>query len=246
MNLNAYHGAPGISSSNLRLLAESPVHLDNKHLFKLDSPALVFGNVVHKMILEPEDFENVYITAPIVDLRTNKGKDELTVFKAENADKIIVSADDIAKAERMAANVKAIAGNLLTRGKAEQSFLVDDDGLTYKCRPDYLREDLGLAIDIKTTSDASDYGMKKSVANYQYHWTAYWYLKVLNLAGLNITRYLFCFVESSPPYMVRLRELSQQSLNSAEQEIETLLAHYRHYKLTGKASIFKTLTGFGE
>lgn len=246
MNIKDYHATPGISSSNLRLLAESCIHLDKKELFQAESPALDFGSLVHKLILEPDDFDQEFVIAPKFNLRTNAGKDEEAAFKAANEAKTIVTQDDFERARKMANNALGIAGGLLNGGQPEQSFFAEEDGLVMKCRPDYLREDLSLAIDIKTTSDSSEFGLKKSVANYRYDWNAYWYLKVLRLAGLNITRYLFLFVDSSSPHLVKLRELSGESMAKAEAEVENLLLHYRQYKLTGKAAIFKILPGFGE
>lgn len=245
MSNEDYHAAPGISSSGLQYLDESVLHFDNKHLFQANSTAFTFGSLVHKLILEPGDFAKEFAVSPKFDLRTNAGKEGKAEFEKTNQGKTVVNDDDLATAQRMAANCMAIAGNLFRHGEAEQSYFADDNGLTLKCRPDYYIKQLGIVVDVKTTADCTEYGIKKTIANYRYTWSAVWYMKVLRMLGLPAERFMFVFIDKSAPHMVRIREIDPLSLEFAAIEVEALLEKYRQYKQTGKADFYKVITPFG-
>ena len=244
MDNATYHATEGISSSNLKLLDESVLHLKNKDLFKLSGSHFDFGSLVHSLILEPEKTDDEFIQEIKVDARTKAGKEAKEAFKAKTAGKIIISNDDYLKANIMAKNVLSIAGNLLKNGKAEQSYFANEDDLLIKCRPDYYIESAGILVDVKTTADISEYGLKKSITNYHYNWSAVFYLKVLRLLGLKANRFIFVFVEKSQPHMVKIRELSEQELEDSDYEMEMMLSKYKEFIKTGKASVVKEIESF--
>lgn len=246
MTNEEYHAAPGISSSNLSLLAESPMHLANKECFHRESEAFDFGNLVHCLVLEPDKVFDRYAVPPKLDLRTKIGKADKKKFEQENADKIYIKHDDYLLAGNMTLNVLKIAGGLLTGGSAEKSYFADDDGVIVKCRPDYYIEQAGIVVDIKTTADISEFGLRKSITNYNYHWSAAWYLRVLNILGLPATKFIFVFVEKSQPHMVKVRELTNETLSDANADIEAMMENYRDYLKTGDATMIKRIALFGE
>ena len=239
-----YHAAPGISASNLEYLEESVLHLEKKHLFTLSSPALDLGALVHALVLEPELVKTGFFILPKLDLRTNAGKAQKKELEDANQDKILISEDDYQTALIMRRNVLALAGNLFKQGEAEQSFFADDEGLLLKCRPDFYIERLATVIDLKTTADISEYGLKKTIASYRYDRAAVFYPKVLRLLGLEAQRFIFVFVESKPPHLVKIRDIHPNALELAEVEVEALLDKYRAYKLSGKADLYKTILPF--
>lgn len=59
----AYHALAGVSASDLRLLEKSPLHLENKSLFKLEGKTFVLGSLVHKMVLEPDEIGTEFVCA---------------------------------------------------------------------------------------------------------------------------------------------------------------------------------------
>jgi hypothetical protein len=246
MSSRDYHAAPGISSSNLALLSESALHLDNKDLFKNESEAFNFGSLVHSLVLEPHKTMDEFIVMPSLDGRTKEGKAAKAEFESMAEGKVIVSAGDFTTAERMASNVLAIAGGLFQNGVAEHSFFADDDDLLIKARPDYYIEQAGVLVDVKTTSDISEFGIRKSITNYRYHWSASWYMRVLNTLSLPAKKFIFVFVDKAAPHMVKIRELTPNTLESAHYEIESMLDKYRAFKATGKADIVKEIAIFGE
>lgn len=245
MTNSEYHSAGGVSSSNLKLLKESPVHLACKDLFKFgDSNTFSFGSLVHSLILEPHKTADEFVVMPVMDGRTKEGKAAKEVFEADAQGKSVIKAEDYLSATTMAVNVLSIAGGILRDGVAESSYFADDDGVIVKCRPDYYIEQHGLIVDIKTTNDISEYGIRKSITAYNYHYSAAWYLRVLNLLGLPAKKFVFVFVEKSAPHMVKIRELKPESLESAHYDIDKMLAGYREYLLNGTAKIMHETSAF--
>lgn len=242
-----YHAAPGISSSQLKLLEESPLHLHHAHLFKFEqNESMAFGTLVHSMTLEPDTIDDVYIVKPNVDGRTKDGRDALALFEARAFSKTPVSDSDYRKAMAMAKNTQAIAGGLLI-GNPEHSFFVEENGLTLKCRPDLFNPETGLVIDLKTTSDITETGLRKSMSAYRYDRQAAFYLKVLRLAGHHPRQFIFIFVSSTAPYLVKVRELSPGVLERADYEIEMLMESYTDYLASpDEPNLIKTIALFEE
>lgn len=245
MTNSEYHAAGGVSSSNLKLLKESPVHLACKDLFKFgDSSSFSLGSLVHSLILEPDKTTEEFAVMPSYDGRTKEGKAIKEAFEESAAGKVVIKAEDYLIAEKMALNVRSIAGGILREGVAESSYFADDDGVLVKCRPDYYIEEHGLVIDVKTTSDISEFGIRKSITAYNYHYSAAWYLRVLNLLGLPAKKFVFVFVEKTAPFMVKIRELKPQSLEAAHFEIDVMLDSYREYLSSGTAKIMHETSAF--
>ena len=238
-----YHAAPGISSSDFRLLELSPLHLENKELFKLEGAQFDLGSLVHKMVLEPDDVLGEFAPEDFPGCELNKNSKAYKEAKADwmesVGDRTVVSKDVWFQANSMAFNVKAIAGNLFENGQAEESFFIEDDlfEVTRKCRPDYYREDIGVVIDLKTTKDGSAYGFSKSLYDYRYHRQASYYLSTLQMAGKKVDKFLFVTVETSKPYMVSVWEIDEASIEAGRANYENLLMQWQQYKQSGVASV---------
>ena len=107
MTEKEYRASEGISRSELWRLRESPEKF--KYLQEHPeepTPALVFGALVHKLVLEPETFEDEYAVAPDCDKRTKAGKEEWQAFVDKAGEKTVVTAADYEKAKEMADKVK--------------------------------------------------------------------------------------------------------------------------------------------
>jgi len=243
-----YHKAEGISSSDFRLLEKSPIHYENKELFKLSGKQFDLGSLVHKMVLEPSTVGEEFIKEDFEGADLNKNSKEYKEAKADFVARceglLVIPVDVWEQAEAMTKNVMAIAGGLLQEGVAEESFFVEDKtfDITRKCRPDFYREDLGLVIDLKTTGDGSEYGFSKSMYDYRYHRQASWYLNTLSMAGINAERFIFITVETKKPYMVDVWEIDPLSLEKGRENYTDLLIEYKRYKDKGIANIVKTIS----
>lgn len=199
-----YHSGEGVSKSDLDLIHHCPLkYRYSKDNPTIKTPASEFGSMVHKLILEPDDFGKEYAVAPNCDRRTKAGKEMYEVFSEALGEREAVSETDYECALSMR---KAILDNpraaaLLDGGETETSYYWNDEnmGALCKCRPD--KVNMNYIIDLKTTADASPEAFAKSVWNYRYHVQAAWYLDGYEKAtGIKPDGFIFIAVEKAPPY----------------------------------------------
>lgn len=230
MTNKEYHTRPEISKSDLDLLAKSPYHYKYKDEFeRKDSAALVLGSAAHKLILEPADFFNEFRIEPDVDKRTKEGKAIYNEFLANLGDKTAISGEtyDIVKQIANAVNSMRETAVFLRDGLAEQSYFSEIDGVAVKCRPDFFNENLGLCIDLKTTSDASAEGFVRSVASFNYHVQAAFYSDILKSLGKTVNNFLFIAVETKKPFMVGFYTLDEIAIDKGRERYKELLNLYK-------------------
>jgi hypothetical protein len=100
-----------------------------------------------------------------------------------------------------------------------------DDDTEYKTmlkvRPDAISRAHSVIIDLKTTADGSYSGFQKSIQNFYYHMSAAMYLEGVNqckpllneLGHFAYTKFVFICVESAPPYLTSVYELSPEYID---------------------------------
>ena len=109
MTEKEYRQHEGISRSQLWKIRESP----EKFKYAMEhpeepTPALLFGQMVHKLVLEPDTFDEEFIVAPEVDKRTKEGKAAWAQFEEDAAGRQIVKLADFQKAQDMVAALQAV------------------------------------------------------------------------------------------------------------------------------------------
>jgi hypothetical protein len=235
-----YHALPGISGSNLALLKESNRHLDNKHMFFANTPALIFGSLVHTFVLEPDEVTDRYVVLPTFEGKVKTGisiEEQKRQFYAENTEKTIIEKDVFARAERMARNVRGICGDIIDKGIKERSLFVEIDGLILKSRLDIDLEDVGDDYDLKTITlgnkDFSDSVIEHHIKRFGYHHSA----GLRNLArralGKPVRDNYLIFVNTGPGHMVRKIKMKRDWIHEAESEVHNLLEARRDYLTFG-------------
>ena len=213
MNNTDYHAHAAISKSHLDQVAKSPLHywaryLDPNRVVPEPTPAMAIGSAVHTHVLELDQWDARYVSAPDgIDRRTKAGKAEWEAFTAAATGRTVLPKADADLVMRMAQSVfshPAAAMLLALPGKAETTHMWTDaaTGLQCKCRPDWLTDDGRLLVDLKTTEDAGR-GFAKSIAQWRYHVQASWYLDGIEQAtGTRPEQFLFLCVEKKAPYAV--------------------------------------------
>jgi hypothetical protein len=209
-----YHRHAAVSKSHLDQVARSPLHywaryVDPNRVVPEPTPAMEIGSAVHTHVLELDQWDARYVTAPDgIDRRTKAGKAEWEAFQTAATGRTVLAKADAELVMRMGHAVwghPAAAALLHWKGKAETTHMWTDEatGLQCKCRPDWLTDDGKLIIDLKTTEDASPAGFRKSIANWRYHVQAAWYLDGLERAtGTRPDQFIFVVVEKKPPHAV--------------------------------------------
>ena len=99
MTEKEYREHPAISRSELWRMNESPEKFKwfKDHPIE-PTPALLFGQLTHKLLLQPESFNQEFVVAPAVDRRTKAGREEYDAFLSSVGNHTIVSQDDYDKA----------------------------------------------------------------------------------------------------------------------------------------------------
>ncbi len=248
MTNEQYHSSPGISASDFRLLEESVLHFENKQLFKLEGSHFTLGSLVHKMVLEADQIDEEFIKETFDGCDLNKNsktyKEAKAEFSKQSEGLEVVPVDVWQKAEKMASNVRAIAGGIFQGGVAEMSVFAEDGeyGITRKCRPDYFLEKEGVCIDLKTTADGSDRAFSRALIDFRYSLQAAWYIDTLRRAGKNAETFIFVTVETKKPYMVRIRELDVTAIVYGRELYKKLLNDYAIFKNTGVANVIGNIS----
>jgi len=233
-----YHRHSAVSKSHLDQVAKSPLHywaryLDPNRVIPEPTPAMAIGSAVHTHVLELDQWDARYVTAPEgINRRTNAGKAEWEAFETASTGRTVLSRTDAELVMRMGHSVfahPAAAMLLAMPGKAETTHMWTDEatGLQCKCRPDWLTDDGSLIVDLKTTEDASPAGFRKSIGNWRYHVQAAWYLDGIERAtGKRPEQFLFLCVEKRAPYAVAVyaadAEMIQIGAEAAARDLEVL------------------------
>lgn len=212
-----YHSRPELSSTEARMILDAPA----KYRWRKDNPPLLdpsdkfdVGSAVHSTVLGT-GYEVVVLDFP--DYRTKaaqQARDE-----ARDAGKVPVLTEKYAEVTAMAEAVlahPAARGLFGQDGAAEVSvFATDPDtGVDVRARFDYLPAIVPgrrvVAVDLKTTINASKRAFEKSVATYGYATQRAWYLDTLRWAAgpfEHAPELVFVAVEKEPPYLTAVHQL---------------------------------------
>jgi exodeoxyribonuclease VIII len=219
-NYEYHNELQAISKSDLDLIDKAPFIYHQKLMGEYsvnETDAMNFGSLVHTAILEPELLSGYVSDANFLEAggRTTKGyKSALEMFKALNPNTTVIKKEDFETLENIKKEVESnkLIQSLLSDGKAEQTVLWNEQGLDFKCRPDYMREWEGktLAIDLKTTKSCKDF--ERAIANFRYHVQAAHYTTGL----INILKkpvlFIFIVLEKEYPFGSRIIALDDMTL----------------------------------
>lgn len=212
-----YHAVRALSKSSAEALLRSPAHFYCAAETE-PTPAMMFGTLVHAMVLEPGTENRIAAVRPQWDARTKDGKALRDSWLAENHGKMAFTGEDWQRAKDCASAILAhpAARLLLDGGRAEVSIFWDDErtGVPCKCRPDYLRDDL-VIVDIKTTADASPEAFARTCARLNYHaGHAHYSAGVQAMYGEAPRSFILVAAEPEPPFGVAVYELDAEAVEA--------------------------------
>jgi hypothetical protein len=228
-----YHSSSGISRSGLLEFKRSPHHFWHKYMgeprdISSNTPALVLGNLVHTMVLEPEKFDDEYIVRPPMDRRTNAGKLAYNQFIGMSGGRAEVTLEqfDIAAEMRDAVSSNDLACDLLRDCKVEQSiyFTHAPTGIQVKCRPDAWNG--SIVVDLKTSASAHYRDFRGSVFKYGYAIQAAIIKLALHSIGIALEKFVFIVIEKDPPYPIGIYMLDDEVIDYGLAQFEKLILAY--------------------
>ena len=254
MNEKEYRAADGISRSELWKIHESPEKFKwaQEHP-EPPTPALIFGQLVHKLLLQPENFSDEFVIAPNVDRRTKAGREEWAKFEAENTEKTALSEDIYNIALKMVNDCLAAPYvKKLLAGQKEIPYFWTDDMTGEKCkvRLDCLTEvgDDLIIIDYKTTTNAETDTFIKSAIKYGYDFQAAMYIEGVKKCTGKKPRFVFIAQEKDPPYAVNIMQADELFIKRGYDSFRELLGTYHDCKINnnwfgylGKYNILNSL-----
>lgn len=255
MTEREYRQHEGIRRSELWKISESP----QKFRWAMDNPeppsqSLVFGAVVHKLLLEPETFDNEFAVMPNCDKRTKEGKEIYNAFlqSVQGKDIDIVTEDDYQVAQAMVDAAKdAPYVERLLNGEHEVGFFWNDEltGEPCKSRLDCLSSVNGkpIIVEYKTTADASTDEFMRSAVRYGYDFQAAMQIEALRY-GSDICKkhvedgverfdeptFVFIAQEKKPPYAVNVMSADKLFIERGREVFRELIGIYHDCKQTGE------------
>ena len=249
-----YRDIPAISRSELFLMAQSPEKFKYARENPSEpTPALLLGQVFHKMVLQPDTLTDEYAKCISVDRRTKQGKEEFDKFFDENKEKIIIGAEMWEKCSQMA---DAVAQNHLAKkllsGEKEVPFFWTDDltGEKCKCRADCITqiEDMTICVDVKSASDASSDAFMKAAIKHGYDLQAGMYTDGITRNINKDIRFVFLIVEKEPPYAINIMQADELFVKRGYDLFREYIGMYHECKQTdnwygylGKSGIINNL-----
>jgi len=150
--------------------------------------------------------------------------------------RIILSPDDYEKIQGMVNT--ALAHPVVKKYLVDQEYdtsvavtgIDPDSGEPIKGLIDVLPRSGKVAIDIKTTIDASPSGAVRAISKFTYFLQAAMYTDLLHMNGVNIKEFVFIFCEKSSPYAVGVYTLSSESIEQGRRDYKRLLKAYSECK----------------
>lgn len=232
ISFEEYAKNPRLNHSTLESYRKTAAHGRYYELNGIEeTAALKFGRCVHTAILEPSEYPSRVAVSPVVDRRTKEGKALWERFTSVNSHLEIITAEDNEAIEKIQEAVwsKDKAREFLVDALKEFSIYFRWEEVDCKARLDAYHES-GVALDIKTTLDASAESFARDIAARGYHRKAAFYLDALEAANLQANRFLFIAVEKSAPYGVAIYELDNDAIEQGRRENAEILARYKEAK----------------
>lgn len=261
IDIEDYHGGPGISKSGLDAIDRSPayfyaMHLDPARPEPKERAGQLEGSLAHCAILEPDEFGKRYVVIPTDAPRRptdaqwkakNPSKDSLEAmswwidFLENNPGKTVISAKEYDTAWRQSEAVRRLpdVAEALATGWAEESaYWIDPEtGELCRCRPDWNHPcgDAGtILLDVKTYSDASPAEFARQVARKRYHRQDAFYSDGYSIAsGREVLAFVFVAVETDYPFLASATMLDDAAREQGRIDYRRPLDLYAACKKSG-------------
>lgn len=234
-----YRRHPAISRSELWRIHESP----QKFQYFKEHPedptlALLFGQVFHKMALEPDTFLNEFAVMPDIDRRTKEGKQRLAEFLEQAENKTVAPSEMYEQAQAMCAALTAVsfAQKLLNGSREVPFFWVDElTGEECKCRVDCLNTQYSqpIVVDVKSATDASTDVFIRDAIKYGYDFQAAMYSEGVSKHLQQKPLFVFIVVEKTPPYAVNILQADELLLKRGRNIFRDCIETYHDCKMSG-------------
>lgn len=240
-----YHADPvpggSLSSTGARAILPpgTPAKFHYERRRKQHKRVWDIGSAAHSMTLGTGP-EIVIIDAD--SYRTKEAQEKRDSAWGDGKTPLLAAEYENALAMVMSVQHHPVAGPLFAKGTGtpEQSLFWVDEATDVWCRGrlDWVKPARTggrlIVADLKSTTDASEDAVCKTVANYGYHQQADWYLRGIQALGLHADpAFVFVFVEKTPPHQVHVVQLDAYTLQIAHAKNQRALQVYAECTATG-------------
>lgn len=227
-----YDATDAINWSTLNPYGRSPAHGLHASRFDPDKAPWRRGRASSMALFEPARFASEVV---VFDGRRDPRSKEWQAFQAEHAGKEILKPDEHAEVIAIAHAVRTHkdAGPMLTNGRGEVTVLWDCEGHKAKSMLDWLQNDGGWLVDVKTTRNASPESFGWSVKDFGYLGQAAFYVDAaFQVTGVR-RRFAFIAVESTPPHVCQVYRVAEDQLDKGRELYRRLLATWAKCRAEG-------------
>lgn len=230
-----YHAEVALSAGQLKYLNEKSVaHF--KHAMergkKPPTPAMKFGAMFHKAVLEGPEFLRLYKVMPEFTGLTKDGKmsAQSGVAKEKRAAWLLDQApgtiivEDMEEMDQITGMMESVLAHptvkvLMKDSQKELSGFFNLDGFRCKMRAD-IWTTLNRIVDLKTAMDSSSDGFSRSAWDNFYPIQAALYIKGANALGHRVDSFDYIVVEKEPPYVTEVYSAEVEFISSGDFFIE--------------------------
>lgn len=239
MSMDDYRRAEGVSASDLKNMQRSAAYAKLRPSTSTESQE--WGTAVHTAVLEPEQLVKRYRLDPMSPKggypagwrNTNDYKAQRGQLLAEPGVLGLLTAAEFDGLDQIAENValNEIGAKLhdLPGTRESSLFVADLEGITRKCRPDWLIPSARMIVDVKTAQDWRAPAFSRACLRYGYHLSAAYYLDSFSFfenRDAEVDHYVFLVVSADAPYEVASYTLDRDSIEQGRKEYRIALREW--------------------
>jgi hypothetical protein len=234
---------PTLSATTARILCtQTPAHAREQHprlnpnYRRLEEQKFDIGNAAHRLLLEGEDCIHI-VAAP--DWRSNFAKEQRDFGREYGRIPLLES--QWLELEAMVAALRAQFAHLeadppvFTDGKPEQVIVWDEQGVKCRARLDWLRDDLTVIEDLKTTGKSADprkWG-QHTLFGMGYDVQAAMYRRAVRSLGGD-PEFRFVVAEVTPPFLCSVVTLDHDAWGFADAKVDQALTVWKRCLASGE------------
>jgi hypothetical protein len=211
--INAYYNHP------LIFWLTSPLNPAYKPREKTD--AMIFGNILHCLLLEDRSvFKARYI---VTEKGLRRGTTKWREYEGLAVGRELVKGEDYENAKEIIDSLREnpVARTLLKDCQYEAPVTWDNQGMPCKMKIDAFKTSSHLIVDYKSTSETTEDGLRKSIANYSYHRSAAWYMDGYEKTrGVRPKGFIALFQNKEYPQLVFPVNIHPEAIEAGQYENE--------------------------
>ncbi|MED5344729.1 MAG: PD-(D/E)XK nuclease-like domain-containing protein [Actinomycetota bacterium] len=238
----AYHANKHVltSSRARKLITHSPAHVRASLDNPTETAAMVFGKVVHALLLEDDVFARRFQVREKCDRRTKAGKALWESYNDTLGNRTPVPQDvydDAMRAVGSAAKLFGECGVSEEVSMFEHSFYAEVGGVACAARPDILTDNgdgTYTMVDVKTSADLEAWSFLRSCQRYGYFTQFLHYCQVLAACGYIVNRVRILAVENSEPFTARVFAVPMTRIEQEAASLAVARDTWKHCISTGE------------